>query len=42
MPYVATKHAVAGMTKNAAIEYGKDGIRTIAINGGESNLYGNS
>lgn len=30
-PYVATKHAVSGMTKNAAIEYGKDGILTNAI-----------
>lgn len=29
--YVATKHAVSGMTKNAAIEYGKDGIFTNAI-----------
>ena len=31
MPYVASKHAVSGMTKNAAIEYGKDGILTNAI-----------
>lgn len=30
-PYVASKHAVSGMTKNAAIEYGKDGIYTNAI-----------
>ncbi len=29
--YVASKHAVTGMTKNAAIEYGKDGILTNAI-----------
>lgn len=29
--YVATKHAVAGITKNSAIEYGKDGIVTNAI-----------
>ncbi len=29
--YVATKHAVAGMTKNAAVEYGKDNILTNAI-----------
>ena len=30
-PYVASKHAVSGMTKNAALEYGKDGIYTNAI-----------
>jgi NAD(P)-dependent dehydrogenase (short-subunit alcohol dehydrogenase family) len=30
-PYVASKHAVSGMTKNAALEYGKDGITTNAI-----------
>ncbi|UII28533.1 SDR family oxidoreductase [Fulvivirga maritima] len=30
-PYVASKHAVAGMTKNAALEYGKFGILTNAI-----------
>lgn len=29
--YVATKHAVAGMTKNAAVEHGKDNILTNAI-----------
>lgn len=29
--YVAAKHAVSGMTKNAAIEYGKYGILTNAI-----------
>ena len=29
--YVATKHAVAGMTKNAALEYGKYNILTNAI-----------
>lgn len=31
MPYVASKHAVAGMTKNSALEYGRDGILTNAI-----------
>lgn len=31
MPYVASKHAVAGMTKNAALEYAKEGICTNAI-----------
>lgn len=30
-PYVATKHAVTGITKNAAIEHGRDGILTNAI-----------
>ncbi len=30
-PYVASKHAVSGMTKNAALEYGRDGILTNAI-----------
>lgn len=30
-PYVASKHAVSGMTKNAALEYGKFGITTNAI-----------
>lgn len=29
--YVASKHAVSGMTKNAALEYGRDGISTNAI-----------
>lgn len=30
-PYVATKHALAGMTKNVALEYGRQGIRANAI-----------
>ncbi|MDH7912419.1 glucose 1-dehydrogenase [Winogradskyella sp. SYSU M77433] len=30
-PYVASKHAVSGMSKQAAVEYGKDGILTNAI-----------
>ncbi len=31
MPYVASKYAVSGMTKNAALEYGRYGILTNAI-----------
>jgi NAD(P)-dependent dehydrogenase (short-subunit alcohol dehydrogenase family) len=31
MPYVASKHAVSGMTKNAALEYARYGISTNAI-----------
>lgn len=31
MPYVASKHAVSGMTKNTALEYGRYGISTNAI-----------
>jgi len=31
MPYVASKHAVTGMTKNAALEFGRYGILTNAI-----------
>lgn len=30
-PYVASKHAVAGMTKNAAVEYGQFGINVNGI-----------
>jgi NAD(P)-dependent dehydrogenase (short-subunit alcohol dehydrogenase family) len=30
-PYIAAKHAVSGMTKNAAIEYSKYGILTNSI-----------
>lgn len=31
VPYVASKHAVSGMTKNAALEFGRHGINTNAI-----------
>jgi len=31
VPYVASKHAVSGMTKNAALEFAKEGIVTNAI-----------
>lgn len=31
IPYVASKHAVSGMTKNAALEFGRFGINTNAI-----------
>src|SRR5690606_12536700 len=31
IPYVASKHAVSGMTKNAALEHGRHGITTNAI-----------
>lgn len=34
VPYVASKHAVSGMTKNAALEFARDGIVTNAISPG--------